>query len=69
MALRRGRLLTFDAATWTAALRLDGSPTALVAGVAVSRALPAAELTPGRRVLVETGDHHHPADAVVIAAW
>jgi hypothetical protein len=69
MALFRGRLVAFDGATWTATVRLDGSQTAALAGVAVSRALPAAEMTPGRRVLVDTGDHHHPVDAVVIAAW
>lgn len=69
MAIRRGILLDFDAPTHTAAVRLDGASTSLLEGVAVSRALPAAEMTAGRRVLVETGDHRHPADAVVIAAW
>lgn len=69
MAVLRGRLVGFDGGSWTASVRLDGSSTALLAGVAVSRGIPAAELLPGRRVLVDTGDHAHPADAVVTAAW
>ncbi len=69
MALLRARLVTFDSGSWTAAVRLEGSGTALFEGVAVSRALVAAEMLPGRRLLIDTGDHHHPADAVVIAAW
>lgn len=69
MALRRARLVAFDTGSWTAAVRLDGSAAAVFENVAVSRALPAAELVPGRRLLIDTGDHRHPADAVVIAAW
>ncbi len=69
MATLRGTLVAFDAPSHTASVRLDGSSTAPFEAVAVSRALPPAELTPGRRVLVDTGDHRHPADAVVIAAW
>jgi hypothetical protein len=68
MALLRARLVAFDAATRVATVRPDGSGTAVFAA-AVSSALPASELTPGRRLLLDTGDHHHPADAVVIAAW
>ncbi|MCX7685648.1 MAG: hypothetical protein N2Z67_10325 [Acetobacteraceae bacterium] len=69
MALLRARLVAFDTVSWTAVVRLDGSAAALFESVAVSRALPAAEMVPGRRLLIDTGDHHHPADAVVIAAW
>lgn len=68
MAILRARLVAFDATTYTATVRPDGSATA-VFPAAVSRALPAAELVPGRRLLLDIGDHHHPADAVVIAAW
>ena len=67
MAALRGRLVRFDAAAWQAVVRLDGSASMELTGVAVSRALPAAEMVAGRTVLVETGEASDPAEAILIA--
>lgn len=69
MAVYRGRLVAFDSVNFLATVRLDGSAPQVLEGAAVSRGLAAAALTPGRRVLVDTGDHGDPADIVVTAAW
>ena len=67
MATLRGRLVRFDGTTWQAVVRLDGSASMELTGVAVSRALPAAEMVAGRTALVETGEGGDPAQAIVIA--
>ena len=67
MAALRGRLVRFDGSEWRAVVRLDGSASMELTGVAVSRALPAAEMVAGRAVLVETGEAGDPAEAVLIA--
>ncbi len=67
MAALRGRLVRFDGSSWRAVVRLDGSASMEMTGVAVSRALPAAELVAGRVVLVETGDDGDPAEAILTA--
>ncbi len=69
MVVYRGRIVAFDSNTYLATVRLDGSAPQTLDGVAVSRGLAAAALTPGRRVLVDTGDHGDPADIVVTAVW
>lgn len=67
MAVLRGRLVRFDASTWRAGVRLDGSASMEMTGVTVSRALPAAEMVAGRTVLVDTGDAGDPAEAILTA--
>lgn len=67
MAALRGRLVRFDATAWRAVVRLDGSAPMELTGVAVSRALPAAEMVAGRAVLVDTGDAGDPAEAILTA--
>jgi hypothetical protein len=67
MATLRGRLVRFDAATWRAVVRLDGSASMELGGVAVSRALPAAQMVAGRTVLVDTGEAGDPAEAILTA--
>ena len=69
MATYRGRLVSFSSGSYVASVRLDGSPAQAMEGVPVSRGLPAAEMVAGRRVLLDTGDHNHPGDAVVTAVW
>lgn len=69
MAALRGRLISFNSTPYTAVVRLDLSQGGTLADVAVSRGIPAAEMTAGRRLLIDTGDHHHPGDLVVIAVW
>lgn len=48
--IERAVLDASDAASYLATLRYAGSPSTAVAGVPVSRAIPAAALVPGRRV-------------------
>ncbi|MCK9517630.1 MAG: hypothetical protein M0R74_01190 [Dehalococcoidia bacterium] len=69
MALYRAKVVSYDAGSHTAVVRLDGSAAQTLDGVAVSRGIAGAEMVPGRRVLVDTGDHGAIEDVVVFAAW
>jgi hypothetical protein len=69
MAVLRGSIVSFSSAPFTASVRLDGSAPQTLDNVTVSRAIPSAEMTPGRKVLLDTGDHNHPADFLVVAVW
>jgi hypothetical protein len=64
---RRAILKSFDSGTYTATVQLVGSARAYLAGVRVSRAIAAAEMTAGRFVSVEFPDEFNPAEAVVVA--
>ena len=64
--IERATLISFDGAAWTAKLRYAGSLSSVVASVPVSRALPAAQLTPGRRLAVAVFDAGNPVDAMVL---
>lgn len=68
MAQLRGTLVSFNAGTYRAVVRLDGSAPQALTNVRCNR-LPSAEYTAGRRVLVDTGDHGDIEDAVVLAVW
>ena len=66
MTVYRGKVVSYDAGTHTAKVRLDGSPQeVLTAEVAANIA--GADVTVGRRALVDTGDHNNPADAILTA--
>ena len=67
MAALRGRLVRFERSTWRAVVRLEGSASMELTGVAVSRAIPAGQMVAGRGVLVDTGDAHDPAEAILTA--
>ena len=67
MAALRGRLVRFEASSYLAVVRLDGSASMEMTGVAVSRALPAAEMVAGRTVLVDTGETGDAAEAILTA--
>jgi hypothetical protein len=69
MTSLRGLLIAFDSATYRATVRLDASPGQSLAELPVSRAIPAAELVAGRRVLLDAGEPHNPEEIVVIAVW
>ncbi len=62
-------LKAFDAASYTATVQLTGNVSAYLAGVAVSRGIPPAEMTAGRYVLVAVFGGINPADAAVIGIW
>ncbi len=65
----RGTLVAFDSVAFRATVRLDASPRQSLSDLPVSRALPAGELVPGRRVLLSAGEGNDPAELVLIAAW
>lgn len=67
--MQTGILKAFDNTTYTATVQLTGSLAGWLRTVPVSRAIPAAELTAGRKVAVETFDPSNPADTVVVAVW
>jgi hypothetical protein len=69
MAVLRGRVVAFDAGTFTATIRLDGSPAEVLRTVATNRGIASGDMTAGRAVLVDTGDHHSPADFVVTTVF
>ena len=65
--LLRGTIVSFDSVAYTTVIRLDGSAPQTLTGIAVSRAIPFAEMLANRRVLVAAGEHGDVADLVVIA--
>jgi hypothetical protein len=67
--LRRGVLRAFDSGAYIATVEMADSVSAWLAGIAVSRALPAAELVAGRKVAVAFFDAANPGDAVLFAIW
>lgn len=69
MAVLRGSIVSFNGGTYIASIRLDGSAPQTVDSVSVSRAIASGEMTAGRKVLLDTGDHNHPSDFVVTAVW
>lgn len=68
MATYRGVLTAFNPTTFRATVRLDGSAPVTLDDIHATR-LDASAYVPGRKVLVDTGDHGDPGDAVVVAVW
>lgn len=68
MALYRGTLESFDSGTYRATVRLDGGPGGVWTDVRCVR-LASGEFVVGRRVVLDTGDHGQPSDAVVVAVF
>lgn len=69
MSIYRGKVVSFDSGTWKATIRLDGSSPQTLSSIATARNIASAEMTAGRRVLLDTGDHSDPADFVVTAVF
>ena len=64
--LERATLVSFDRSTYTASVRFADSLSSLVTSVPVSRAIPAARLTAGRRLAVALFATGNPVDAMVV---
>lgn len=62
-----GTLVSFDAGSFTATVRLRGSAAQALAGVATSRAIAAVEMVAGRSVLVSIPPGGGPSGAMLIA--
>jgi hypothetical protein len=69
MALVRGFVVSFDAGSHTAHVRLEGSSPQRLEGIAVARNIAAAEVTAGRRLLLDTGESGEVEDLVVYAVF
>ncbi len=69
MTVYRGKVVSFASGAWTASIRLDGSAAQTIENVPVSSDIAETDMDIGAKVLVDTGDHNHPADLVVFAAW
>lgn len=68
MTIARGLIVSFDATTALAVVRLHGSTPQTLTTVQVSR-FAQAEIVAGRNCLVDTGDHGDPADNLITAVW
>ena len=62
-------LRAFDNTTYTATVQLTGSLAQWLRTVPVNRAIPAAEMTAGRKVVVFLTDPTKATDAVVLAVY
>jgi len=69
MAQLRGTVISFDSGTHTAVIRLDGSAAQTLRSVATNRGIASGDMTAGRAVVLDTGDHNHPADFVVTTVF
>ena len=69
MSMKKAVLKSFDSVSYTATIQLAGSYKAYLEDIAVSRNLPAAEMSPGRKVAVLFFDEHNPGEAAVIAVY
>lgn len=69
MAVFRGKVVTFSSGTWSANVRVDGSPGEILAAVPVNRAIASTDMVAGRSVLLDTGETQNPDDFVVTAVW
>jgi hypothetical protein len=69
MTTIRGTLVSFNAGSHTAVVRLDGSTPASIANVKTARNIAAAEMSANRKVLVDAGETGHGDEYVVIAVF
>jgi hypothetical protein len=69
VAIFRGTLAAWDSVGFLATVRLDGSSPQALTSIKTSRAIASADMTVGRKVLIDTGDHNDPSDFVVTAVY
>lgn len=67
--LKKAVLISFDPGTYTATVRPCGSLSAHLTSIPVSRAIPPAEMTPGRYCAMAVFDEPNPLDSVIIAVF
>jgi hypothetical protein len=67
--LLSGTLKSFNSGTFKARVTVTGSLHLSLDNVPVSRALPAAEMVAGRKVVLLLLDETKATDAVVLAVW
>lgn len=69
MNIRKGELVSFNAASYTAIVKPAGSDKAYLDGVSVGRNIPSAEMISGRKVALVFFGEHNVKEAVVIAVY
>jgi len=67
--IKKGILKSFDSNTYLATVQIAGSLSVWLENIPTSRAIPSAEMVPGRSVAVLFLDPSNFSDAVVIAVW
>ena len=65
----KGTLKAFDSGTYKATVQMDGSIAYFLTGVPVSRAIPSAEMVPGRTVALLFFSPDNPDDAMVTGVF
>lgn len=65
--IRKATVQSFDNATKTATIQIDGSLAVYLTAVPVNRILTAAEMVTGRTVAVAFFDDSNPEDCMVLA--
>jgi hypothetical protein len=69
MNIKKADLKSFNAANYTATIRLSSGYKAYLEDIAVARHLASAEMTAGRKVVVIFFDENNPKEAVVVAVY
>ena len=67
--IRKGIVRSFDSASYTATVQIEGSLTTWLEDIPVSRGIPSGEMANGRRCAVLFFDETNPKDAVVAAVY
>jgi hypothetical protein len=69
MNIKKAELKSFNAANYTATIRLSSGYKAYLEDITVARNLASAEMTAGRKVAVIFFDENNPKEAVVAAVY
>ncbi len=69
MTLKKGALIDFNPAEYTATVQLAGSYTSYLEDVAVARHLSEAEMVAGQQLVIVFFDDHNAKEAVVVAVY
>jgi len=69
MKLKKGVLKSFNSASYTAVIQLDGGYKVYLDDVAVARNIPSVEMVAGRKVSTVFFDEHNLKEAVIIAVY
>ena len=69
ITIKKAILKNFDAVNYKAVIQISGSSTAYLEGVTTARNLSAAEMIPGRKLIVIFWDENNPSEAVVMGVY
>ena len=69
MITRKGVLVSYDAASHTATVRIAGSGKSYMSGVTVATNIAAESMVSGSRLMVQFFNEHNAREAVVAGVW